>query len=419
MNCKKISKVKIATAFISNEGVDIIKEIIKEYKLTKNSVEVYISPEFSTDKPHIILQELVSICKVYMVINSKFHAKVYFLKGQDTRKLLFGSSNLTYGGFTKNIEFNSISQIDANEEIKVNMFFDYCKNNSKEVDRKLISFYEEKNELINQIKESQKKLEKDLYKFEKSNDSFAEDDYDLKGQYFTFEDYETLFSRNQILENNGITKRRTIVRQKILAINEYMYNDIKKLKVYHHWREANISSLIRPCVYNYGRVAWVGVRYGKHEKEVKQLNTGAERGEEWGFQKHACIQYCIMPNGVEINLFHAVKNDAIDRDYLQGKINSLAPQIIEEIRKFKGEGYVWIIYDDIENETYEFYFDKEEPEEFIKFYRKNDRNGRESYLAYYIHPDDEILGNINSIGDFIIGEFKKLIPLYNLISLRL
>lgn len=269
--------------------------------------------------------------------------------------------------------------------------------------------------MLKNLIENKKKLEKEIYKFQNNDDAFDKDEYDLSNRYFNFDDYETLFLRNQSLEDIEINKRRKIIQNKILAVDKYIYKKVKKLGVYHHWRESNITSLIRPCVYNNGKVGWVGARYGKHEDEIKVLNNGATKDEELGFQKHACLQYCITQYGVEINLFHAVKRDAVDRGYLHEKINSLAPNIIDEIDNLKGEYYVWYI----DNDKYSFNIDERDSKEFIEFYKKYDIEGRNSYLAYFISPDDEILESKETLGDFILQEFEKLIPLYNLLSMRL
>lgn len=415
LSCDKVSKIKIATAYLSMEGIKVISELKEKYNLNINNIEVYISPEFSIDQPHILLKRLVELCKVYMVFNNKFHAKVYFIKGQDKDKLIFGSSNLTYGGLSKNIEFDSINEIDKEEEVKLNMFFDYCRNSSKEVENEIILFYEKQNQMLKSLVDNKEKLEREIYKFQNNNDAFDKDTYDLNNRYFNFDDYETLFLRNQSLDDIEINNRRKTIQNKILAVNEYIYNDVKKLEVYHHWRNSNITSLIRPCKYNNGKVGWVGARYGKHEEEIKVLNVGADKDEELGFQKHACLQYCITQYGVEINLFHAVKMDAVDRGYLHEKITSLAPKIVDEIDNLKGKSYVWYI----DNDKYSFHIDKRDSKEFIEFYQKYDLEGRNSYLAYFISPDDKILESKETLGDFILQEFQKLIPLYNLLSMRL
>ena len=214
--------------------------------------------------------------------------------------------------------------------------------------------------------------------------------------------------------------RRKTVQDKILEINSNIYEQVKKLKIYHHWRKSNITSLITLNQYNFYRVAWMGVRYGKSKEQIDELNYGAGKGDDiFGFQKHACLQYCIASNGFEVNLFHAVKNGAVDRGYLDKNLEKLAPKIIEEVEKLKGEGCYWTITGDGLDEPEYFYFDDEDGESFINYYKKYDKEGRESFLSYYLEPDDEVLEDIDSISEFILEKFEKLLPLYNLLSLRM
>ncbi|MDU2489945.1 MAG: phospholipase D family protein [Clostridium celatum] len=412
LNCCKVSNIRIATAFLSNEGVKILKEVKERYTLNKNNIEIYISPEFSVNEPHKILRQLQEICKVRIVYNYNLHAKVYYIKGGSTKKLIFGSSNLTNGGFIKNIEFDSISEVSDEEDNKINIFFNYCNNNSKELDNEIIEFYENQSEIFKELEINRKKFKKEFKKLENSNDPFNEEDYDLIDQYFKFEDYEVFFDRNSTLDTIDINERRKIVQDKLLEINSQIYKEVKKLNIYHHWRPSNITSLTIPCSYNNGRVDWLGIRYGKSEPEVKRLNQGALKGEELGFQKHACLQISINAHNFVVSLFHAVKNDAIDRGYLRENINKLKEEILDELKKLKGQGYCWYIGDEY------FDIDNMNTEKFIEFYKKNDEEGKDSYISRYFKPDSEVLKDKDSLSKYIIQEFNKLIPLYNLITLR-
>lgn len=40
------------------------------------------------------------------------HSKLYVIRGADQRTLIFGSSNLTYGGLASNVEFNAAEDYD-------------------------------------------------------------------------------------------------------------------------------------------------------------------------------------------------------------------------------------------------------------------------------------------------------------------
>lgn len=416
----KITNIKIASAYFSEEGLEIIKELKDKNMLMKQNIELYLSPEFSLNKPDRLLSELEKICNVFIVFNIKFHPKVYWLKVNSKSMLIFGSSNFTRGGFVSNIEFDIISEVNESTELKLNMFFKYCKSNSQLVNEEIIKFYKDKSEEIDKLKNVSKNIKKILYSYETRNDPFQKDDYDLDQMYFTYEDYETLFLRNEKLNDYIIKSKRKKLRDKLLKIHRKIYPILKKSDIYCHWRDENITSLIRPCEFNFGKVDWIGVRYGKHRNEIEILNEGTEKkNEERGFQKHSCLQFCINSNGFQIMLFHAVRRDAVDRAYLHGEISRLKNRIIKELDKLKGEEFVWIIYDNVNDDESRFEIDKESSEQFIDFYKKYDEEGRESCLSYFLPPDNVCLKDEDSISKLIIKKMKLLLPLYNLLAFRI
>ena len=419
LNIRNVKFIRIATAYFSKEGLDILKKVKDKYSLKKVNIELYLSPEFSVDSPHKLLKELIEICNVYIVLNIKFHPKVYWLKSVDKSKLIFGSSNFTKGGFVNNIEFNNISFVDSWEEVKLERFFNYCKNNSDIVSDEIIKFYKDKEKELNKLKDVEKRIKKSLYAYQRRNDEFDQDKYDLNEMYFKYEDYETLFERNQKLDEYAINNRRKVIKDKLLKIHDSVYSTLKKENIYCHWRKDNITSLIRPCKFNNGKVAWVGVRYGKSKREIDELKYGVENDEDLGFQKHACLQFSIAASGFEVNLFHAVRRDAIDRNYMHENIDKYKYKIENELDKLKGEGLKWVVYDKSETKSYVFDIDNKKSEEFIEFYKKYDEDGRESYLLYYLPPDDVNLKNLSSISKFVIDKIKILVPLYNLLAFRL
>ena len=410
-----VKEVYIGTAFFSSEGLRILKEIINNNDLKKNQVHIYISDEFSQDKPYELLSELCNIAIVKIFFNHTFHSKVYFLKGK-SNKLIFGSSNFTAGGFYKNIEFNSIEVIEGEKINEVESFFKFCDFNAIEVNSNIINYYKDNQEEIDKLNQVQKKLKKKIKGYIHQDDELDPDDYDINDYYFDFADYETFFVRNKTRDDADIRERRKIVQDKMLEIHDIIYPQIKKLGLDCHWNPKHISSMIRPCEYNRGRVGWLGIRYGKSKKEVDVVNQwldANEKDEIKGFQKHGCLQFCIIPDGFEINFFLAVRHDAIDRAHVQEKMNQLKPLIKKEIQKLKGYGMVWEIYNEETDDYYVFQIDDEDANEFCNFLQKYDKDGCTSYLKLYYTVDDDALVDIKSICKEIITYFKKLIPLYN------
>ena len=418
LETKDIRKVKIAVAYFSEYGLKALKEIITKNNLSKNRVEIYISPEFNNKNQGKILNELVQIANVYIVYNTKFHPKVYLFECRKNNKLIFGSSNFTQNGIEKNIEFDSILELDNKSKYKdkVDIFFSYCKDQSKQVNEDIINWYIDIESELEELRKIQDKIRKKIFKPETKDDPFEEDEYDIKDYYFTFSDYETFFSRNECKEDNIIRSSRLEVKHKILDIHKSIYRKVKALDIDCHWNPNNITSLIRPCQYNKGRVAWLGVRYGKNEYEIKELKTNlTNKDEELGFQKHACIQYAIGSYGFEVNLFHSVPHDAVDRGVMHKRLMDKVyrKKIEDELRKLRGHGFYW----DIDGE--QFSIDNDDISTFYDYYISNDCEGKFSSLCKFFEPDDIEIKDKKSICDVVNKYVELLIPLYNLVSFRL
>lgn len=415
---KDIRKIKIAVAYFSEYGLKTLKEIINKNNISKNRVEIYLSPEFTNKNQGRILSELVQISNVYIVYNKKFHPKVYLFECRGSNKVIFGSSNFTQNGIEKNIEFDSILDLDNNctHKAKLDLFFSYCKSQSKQVDENIINWYISIEFDLEELRKTQDKIRKKIFEPETKDDPFAEDEYDIDDYYFTFSDYENFFKRNESKENDIIRNSRSKVKDKILDIHEYIYTKVKSLDIDCHWNPNNITSLIRPCQYNNGKVAWLGVRYGKHDYEIESLNSNLpDKDEELGFQKHACIQYAIGAYGFEVNLFHSVSHGAVDRGVIHRKLMNKEDRkkIENELEKLRGHGFYWTIGGE------KFSIDNDDISTFYDYYVTNDSEGKLSYLCKFFEPDCIEIKDKNSICDVVTKYIEILIPLYNLVSFRL
>ncbi|WP_419725259.1 phospholipase D family protein [Terrisporobacter petrolearius] len=418
------NELYIGTAYLSEKGLLILKEIIEKYNLKKNKVHIYLSYEFSQNNPDQLLEELNKISEVKILFNRIFHSKVYYLKGSND-KLVFGSSNLTSGGFENNIEFDCIKEIDNDEElVQIKLFFDFCDLHGEKVSEEVIKYYRDNESIFHELTRNQNSIRKKLKGFKTKDDALDESWKEiLKDFYFLYADYETLFIRNRKRTDIEINKQRKKIQEKILDIHDTIYPEIKKLGVNCHWSPNHVTSVIRPCEYNRGKVEWVGVRYGKTKSEIQSINSNLNyknknKDEIKGFQKHACLQYCILSDSVEISLFLAVRRDAVDRNYLLEHIDEIEPSIIKELSKLRGHNMVWEIYNDVEGKFEQFFIDKDNLKDFCDFIKKNDGEGCESYLKLLYKPDDERIKDKDAICKEIIFYMNKLINLYNLISWR-
>ena len=405
-------KVRIATAFLSSEGASTLEEMKQTYKLKNTDITLYLSAEFSSDKPHEILKRLADICIVKIIFERTFHPKVYMINGTEN-KLLFGSSNFTLGGLQNNVEFNYIGIPSTQELSLVDDFFEYCEKMAISVDDDIIDFYAANASELEKAKNAQRKIRAKLHGFHKKDDAFSESDYAIENYYFTYEDYETFFIRNQALNDKGIRIKRQKVQEKMLKIHSRVYPQIKKMGIACHKRPDNITSLIIPCLYNHHVVAWNGVRYGKTPSEIDLFNLGGDKDDMYGFQKHGCLQYAIGSSGFEINLFLAVKHDAWDRAHMHEKLNILRPNIEKELKELRGYGLEWVIYDSNIGEEFIFDVDNEETEAFCDYFSKYDCDGHELFLRCFYELDHELLEDFNSICDEVVSMIEWLLPLYN------
>ncbi len=421
LELENVKKIKIAVAYVSYYGVELIKEISSKSGLGKNKIEIYISPEFSNQNQVQILQELDSVAQVKIVFDIKFHPKVYLFELKDKSRLVLGSSNLTKGGVESNLEFDTIKDIDnsSNEKLVLECFFENCNNKSKELDISIINWYKEIENDIKELNNIQNKIHRKIYKIQTNKDAFDEEKYDIDDYYFNFSDYELFFDRNIKKGDSNIINSRSNVREKLLNINDNIYHIIKNLNLNHHPRNANIVSSIEPNQFNKYQVDWLGVRYGKTEDEIKILNKDAHKKyvrkeEGFGFQKHACIQYSISQSGFSVNLFHSVHNGAIDRYFMKDKMidNNFMEALNLELENLKGYGFIWYIDDK------KFDIDSSDIREFKDFYNYDDE-GKISILSKSFNPDDIRLRNLDSISNLVVEYVEMLNPLYNLVSYRL
>lgn len=259
---------------------------------------------------------------------------------------------------------------------------------------------------------------------------------DINSLYFTDEEYDIFAEKYQNERTLYTESIRKGIQEKLLDLNKNLLELIKerKLELFNHSKQQNITSLIFPCVFNKGRVNWLGVRYGKHPADIKELNQSIgkdERDAKLGFQKHACMQINVGFNGVEIGIFHAVPNDAVDRWYLHEHIEKNDTDLIDAINKkldeLKGFGYEWNIWDtnlegvelpdfggtNLPEKTYRF--DVENAEDFITWFSKNDRDG--CYSSMLVHfPRYDARVNKDNIENTCIEIFEQLYDLYKLLS---
>jgi HKD family nuclease len=117
---KNVTEIKFSVAFLKSSGLNLIKSDLKNILKNKAQVEFLVGLDFRTTDPNSLF-ELKSMQKSYDNLRffcfsepnknpfHIFHPKLYIIKnktGQFTT--IVGSSNLTKGGLTDNVELNII-----------------------------------------------------------------------------------------------------------------------------------------------------------------------------------------------------------------------------------------------------------------------------------------------------------------------
>lgn len=238
--------------------------------------------------------------------------------------------------------------------------------------------------------------------------------------YFTDDDYN-VFERSRQVKNGKEEKEdRCVVQDKLLELNRNLLPKLYKagMDLYNHPNKKNITSQTVPCEYNKGHVSWLGVRYGKSEKHLSLLNYGltyADKDDKLGFQKYACMQVDVCYSGVDIGIYHAVPNDALDRAYLHENIDNIADKIINELNKIRFKGYKWSIWNPVIEEEVVFDFDNVDPKDFINWYKQNDKVGTYSSMLVHFPRNDERI-SADNLEDTCFKIFSELYSLYQLLS---
>jgi HKD family nuclease len=417
-----ITQITVISAYFSNYGLDLIKGLKEKNNLQKDKITVYVSKEFNMNNPGVLLEELSEIANVYIVHKEKLHAKVFMFYTPEGLKVFHGSANFTHGGLNGNLEL--IHEVNLNDLGRLGEFINHCSMASEKVSDKIIQSYKDIDRELGKLSDANREANKRINEiFIDENDPFRESDYNLDSYFLNFQDYETLFPKHQYQDGPIINKRRETVRKKLLILNNQLKNELKQHSLYNHWASKRnpelITSQIIRSEYNHKRLSWICLRYGKHKKDAIIEGSSAERYEI--FIKHACMQVSVVGDGVQIGLFHATANGAIDRDYLkEGKIDTQRDKIHQEIKKLQGEKLVWHIYDpNSDKSMHKFEIDKEDPYCFVDFYKKYDKEGYESFCIYHMLPNDKHIKTKESIIQIAKEKIAKLYPLYRLMTWRI
>ncbi|MDH6670121.1 HKD family nuclease [Paenibacillus sp. LBL] len=408
----------IATAFMEQSGVDWIKRLADMWGLQKEKIKIFLSVDFSLNQPSSLLHQLDQLALVYIVSKERLHAKaVLAVDKNGTGKVMSGSANLTHNGMNNNLELSSVLDVTKGNT-NIHFFFSKLEDLSVSVDSYIIESYrlrEEELERIPIANDTMNTLFKSV--FIPTNNAELPSAALLKDYYFTYDDYETLLEENAPLVTNELRHRRKAIRDKLIHLHDELESAANNMGLHSHWDDNHKVSHIEPSQFNYGRVNWMAVRFGKHRSQLDKLLPERFYGERelYSFPKHGCIQMSLNQHGFSVGLFHAVRHDSWDRAYVKDRIEKdpiFVKTMIKHLKNLEGNGYTWYIHDPVSGKEYVFDIDSDSMGSFPNFYA-NDQAGFESYvITTYDHLDEDIK-TVNDIIDTIEYHFSLLKPLYD------
>lgn len=349
------------------------------------------------------------------------HSKVYELHTDSGITTYTGSANLTEGGLRNNNELicKTTSNEGQLEEFWVNLW-----ENSILVDEEVINLFSDLPK-VSQPPELEifytklnKKMKPIFYR-----QSLEKEYPDLSDFYFNVEDYSIFDEQYWYSGLSTIKSRRMATQEKFYEINEVIESFAKKLDLYPHYLEANLTSGIVPSIYNFERVTGIWMRYGKHKSELKLfegISNSKQKSAIEQFHKHACLQLAIGSDGLQMGMYHSTANDGVDNGYVADNWSKVKENIIKVYSKIQGHGFVWRFYNNkLIGYVAEFEIDNHTVDEFLTFYKKHYMDGYESFCMKFYHCDDVKIQTYKQIIKELQDTFIAILPLYTAMTYRI
>lgn len=131
---RRADEVKIAVAFVSRGGLELIESAVNESLGRCAYLEFLVGLDMRVTEPEAMrylfdLSQETDQFKIYCLVSAGqtelYHPKVYLLKSGVEVTCIVGSSNLTRGGLSNNVEVNLVLRASADSEIVSDIYATY------------------------------------------------------------------------------------------------------------------------------------------------------------------------------------------------------------------------------------------------------------------------------------------------------
>lgn len=421
LTTENISLINIATAYISLNGTQHLKEAINKLNLDKTDIQIYCSSSFNDQEPGRILKLLSTFSTVYIVNEPFLHSKVYEIHKSDSITTYSGSANLTEGGLSNNREL-MVKHIT--DESSLSEFWDILWQECVVVNNEVINLYEDypvytPSEPTHKATLKLKKRLSIIYEEQCIESHYPE----LTGFFFDESDYSVFNKKYWEDSSTSIKLKRKATQDKFHELNEAIKSFANSHDLHPHYKKENLTSGIDPSIYNFGRVTGIWMRYGKHKSELNPFGStgfGKKSSPIEQFHKHACLQLSIGTEGINLGMFHSTANDGVDCGYVDDNWKNVKQLILKEYDKIVGYEFVWTFYSNKENlHKASFDIDKGTATEFVNFYRKYDMAGFESFCMRHYETHDLRIKTYKNILNEVYKTFEAILPLYKAMTFRI
>lgn len=399
---KNAMSCSIASAAISERGFDFIISRLN------GSCKCRIITGLDLPTPPKLLWEILGkagdkLCfKVFT--DNFFHPKVYIFELKDKSKVAFiGSGNFTMGGLQENEEvFYKIILPKEIENLK--LWFDEYFERSVFLDETIIKEYEK---IYPSIKDREEKSRKEKEQFnDRISGEFNWDNVDFKGQYFVREDYLAFDESKAQLNTPEVRKERVKVQNKLL----YLHDDLKtkfchRNNLYEHYDSNHIVSSLDPTFHHEHKLRSMWLAYGRSKAELQKYYEDAKHMD------FIRLQVIIEQQSFGIWLMPGKENGGTeDREYFRGQMKSPAyrKKFYDLLMALDKSYWIEVSGDGEDVNTFK------SPDALWEFTNSDDS---EYYfiIGRNYEPGDNAISEKNVLAT-IKNEFKKLLPLYNLMK---
>jgi len=407
---KTATDVCVASAIVSDAGLGFLLNEID----TSCKVRLLIGIDLPT--PDSVFKRLLELnnenvdAKVF-IKQGFFHPKLYLVKGKN-KTVFIGSGNFTEGGLAGNIElFHKIIEADYYDDYE-NWFNQYFKLGTEITEEWLNEYsllYQDRNEF-----DATDKRRVGDFKRRLSGHTAALNLHtiDFTNQFFKLKHHQAFEGNKPNTRTIEADKERYAVKERLMELHDLVFPDIQKKgwDLHPHSMEQHVVSSFQHGEHTSESLGALWLHYGRSQQELDKFKDlfGADQSSLY----HMRLQVLVHVNRISIWLRVGKNNGSIvDRDNFKRRMKEVTfrGKFYQLITALPSEYFIEINGDWRSVKSFKT---ADEIYEFVK----SDDIKRHYFIIGTEYPPNAKEVSEEKITDTVIQDFKKLLPLYELIK---